>query len=72
MVGIPCTLACGSGGGGGGRGDSLVEVGEAVEEGERKEVEEVESTMSPSDMSTDHRLKVHTFGDYIKLYNECM
>ena len=53
---------------------SLVEVEEAGEEGERKEVEGVESTMSPSDMSTDHRLKVrvHTFGDYIKLYIECM
>ena len=36
---------------------SLVEV---EEERERKEVEEVESTMSPSDMFTDHRFKVHT------------
>jgi hypothetical protein len=51
---------------------SLVEVEEAVEEGERKEVEEVESTMSPSDMSTDHRSKVHTFGDYLILSKECM
>ncbi len=43
--GFVSVLACGNGGG---------------DEGERKEVEEVESTMSPCDMSTHDHFKVHT------------